>query len=465
MVYAGSFEGSTSIGLGVRARTAGTQEDSYWAKGSPRRSPVIRLRGWGDGAAAGLAGSGAAGGPEPVTMSRVDAAMSTKNRVWRQAALAVVILVSGCTSSTDEPAPSASTPNPFASLEHQVQLFLDEGAVAAVVQIRWPKGEWSRAYGVRDLETRTPAQPTDRAAVASVTKTVTAVAVLKLVDDNLIVLDDPVNDVIPGFTTSLTPPAPITVRQLLSHTSGMPEVTDALPKDVDFRPVLAQTLTMERGLQLAGTLPWSSDDVGAFKYSNTNYLALGLLIQTLRDKPIVHVLQEEVLGPLGLKNTSLDRIDPHETGILHGYVTLRGELVDTTDNTFLAGNPAGGAISTMADLNLLMAGIFQGRAVSASSLREMKTSPGFHPYGLGVWEHADGCSEDSRHEGRGGFWDYQTVAVSSADGRYQAAMTVTTPPMPTELEDPSTQDKRDYLNDRIESTLNETLDRICKPAN
>ncbi|MEV8133653.1 serine hydrolase [Pseudarthrobacter oxydans] len=256
--------------------------------------------------------------------------MSTKNRVWRQAALAVVLLVSGCTSSTDEPAPSASTPNPFASLEHQVQLFLDEGAVAAVVQIRWPKGEWSRAYGVRDLETRTPAQPTDRAAVASVTKTVTAVAVLKLVDDNLIGLDDPVNDVIPGFTTSLTPPAPITVRQLLSHTSGMPEVTDALPKDVDFRPVLAQTLTMERGLQLAGTLPWSSDDVGAFKYSNTNYLALGLLIQTLRDKPIVHVLQEEVLGPLGLKNTSLDRIDPHETGILHGYVTLRGELVVLT---------------------------------------------------------------------------------------------------------------------------------------
>ncbi len=227
VVYAGSFEGSTSIGLGVRARTAGTQEDSYWAKGSPRRSPVIRLRGWGDGAAAGLPGSGAAGGPEPVTTSRVDAAMSTKNRVWRRAALAVVLLVSGCTSSTDEPAPSSSSPNPFASLEHQVQLFLDEGAVAAVVQIRWPEGEWSRAYGVRDLETRTPAQPTDRAAVASVTKTVTAVAVLKLVDDNLIGLDDPVNDVIPGFTTSLTPPAPITVRQLLSHTSGMPEVTDA----------------------------------------------------------------------------------------------------------------------------------------------------------------------------------------------------------------------------------------------
>lgn len=203
--------------------------------------------------------------------------MSTKNYVLRRASLAVVLLVSGCTYSNDEPAPPSSSPSPFASLENQVQLFLDEGAVAAVVQIRWPGGEWSRAYGVRDLESRTQAQPTDRVAVASVTKTMTAIAVLKLVDDHLIGLDDPVNDVIPGFTSTLTPPGPITVRQLLSHTSGMPEVNDALPKDVDFRPVLSQTLTMERGLQLAGTLPWTSASVGSFKYSNTNFLALGLL--------------------------------------------------------------------------------------------------------------------------------------------------------------------------------------------
>jgi len=390
--------------------------------------------------------------------------MIPKNHVWRRAALAVVLLVSGCTYSTDEPAPSASSPTPFTSLENQVQLFLDEGAVAAVVQIRWPEGEWSQAYGVRDLDSKSPAKPTDRVEVASVTKTMTAVAVMKLVDDHLIGLDDPVNDVIPTFTTALKPPAQITLRQLLTHTSGIPEANDALPRDVDFRPVLAQTLTMERGLQLAGTLPWTSADVGSFKYSNTNYLALGLLIQTLRHKPYSQVMKEEVFGPLGLKNTSLDHIDPHETGLLHGYVTLHGERVDTTDNTFLTGNPAGGAVSTMEDLNLLMAGLFQGRAVSATSLREMKKSPGFGPYGLGLWEHADGCSKDSRHEGRGSFWEYQTVAVSSGDGRYQASMTVTVPPMPTDLEDPSTQNKRELLNGQIESTLNETLDRICKPA-
>ncbi|MFE5839093.1 serine hydrolase domain-containing protein [Arthrobacter sp. NPDC056493] len=339
-----------------------------------------------------------------------------------------------------------------------------QGAVAAVVQVRWPEGEWSRAYGVRDLESVTPAQTTDRVEVASVTKTMTAVAVLRLVDDGLIGLDDPVNDVIPGFTAALKPPGPITVRQLLSHTSGMPEVNDALPHDVDFRPVLARTLTMERALRLAGTLPWTAASVGSFMYSNTNYIALGLLIQTLRHKPFVQVMREEVFDPLGLKNTSLDRIDLHETGLLHGYVTLRGERIDTTDNTFASGSPAAGAVSTVADLNLFMAALFQGRAVSAASLREMKTSPGFLGYGLGLWQHGDGCSPAKRQEGRGNFWDYQTVAVSSDDGRYQAAMTVTVPPMPTEFEDPSSANRRDLLNGQIESTLNETLDRLCQPA-
>ncbi len=342
---------------------------------------------------------------------------------------------------------------------------MEQGAIGAVVQVRWPEGEWSKAFGVRELQSRTPAQPTDRVQVASVTKTMTAVAVLKLVDDHLIRLDDPVNDLIPGFTAVLRPPGPITVRRLLEHTSGIPEVNDALPRAVDFRPVVSQTLTMERALQLAGTLAWTPGGAGAFRYSNTNYIALGLLIQTLRGKPYAEVMQEDVFEPLGLRNTSLDRIDPRETELLHGYVTLGGERIDTTDNIFIAGNPAGGAISNMADLNLFMASLFQGKAVSTESLTEMVKSRGFAPYGLGLWEHADGCARESRHEAIGSLWEYQTVAVSSRDGRYQAAMTVTSPPLPTELEDPSSQNVRKLLNGQIENSLNQALDQLCKSSN
>lgn len=175
-------------------------------------------------------------------------------------------------------------------------------------------------------------------------------------------------------------------------------------------------------------------------------------------------MQEEVFEPLGLKNTSLKPVDLTAPGLLHGYATIRGERVDVTDNTAWAGNPAGGATSTVEDVNIFMAALFTGRAISSASLREMKASPGFAPYGPGIWEHSDGCSKESRHEGLGSLWGHQTTAVSSADGRYQATMTVTVPPLPTGLEDPASEEKRSFMNGRMESTLNETLDRLCKAA-
>ncbi|MEW1943307.1 hypothetical protein AB0299_19925 [Pseudarthrobacter sp. NPDC080037] len=106
-------------------------------------------------------------------------------------------------------------------------------------------------------------------------------------------------------------------------------------------------------------------------------------------------------------------------------------------------------------MNLFMGALLTGRAVSPASLREMKTSLGFASYGLGVWEHADGCSRESRHEGLASLWGYQTTAVSSADGRYVATLTVTVPPLPTGLEDPAAEEKCDFMNGRMESTLNE----------
>jgi D-alanyl-D-alanine carboxypeptidase len=349
------------------------------------------------------------------------------------------------------------------SLDSQARLLIDNGAVAAVVQVRWPGGEWSRAYGVRDLDTKTPAQPDDRVEVASVTKSMTAVTVLKLVDDGLIGLDSPVNEVIPGFTTALRPPAPITVRQLLNHTSGLPEYLEALPPDADPRALAAQTVTMERALELAGALPWKAGTVGDFNYSNTNYVALGLLVQTLRHRPFVDVFREEVVAPLRLSKTSMDRVDGHEADLIHGYVTLRGERIDTTDNAFVVGSPAGGAVMSVGDVNTFFGALFGGRLVSKSSLTEMKKNAVVRlPYGLGVWMHSDGCTSGQRYEGRGSFSDQQTIAVTSEDGRYQATMSVSIQPLATEREDSDTARKRDLYGNQIESSLNETLDRLCQ---
>ncbi len=184
---------------------------------------------------------------------------------------------------------------------------MDQGAVAVVAEVRWPGGTWSRAYGVRDLEARQPATADDRVSVASVTKSMTAVSVLKLVDDGLIRLDDPVNGILDSFTTVLRPPGPITVRQLLAHTSGMPAFQDATEKSIeDVARVISEDISPRRGLELTASLPWEAKDVGSFRYSDSNYLALGQLLEKLRGKPYPQVLRDDVIVPLGLGATSID---------------------------------------------------------------------------------------------------------------------------------------------------------------
>ena len=127
------------------------------------------------------------------------------------------------------PAPSSvfATQAATDALEGRVQHFMEGGATSFVVQVRWPGGEWSKAYGVRNLDSKDPARPQDRVSVASITKSMVAVSVLKLVDEGLIGLDDPVNGVLESFRTTLRPPGPITVRQLLNHNSGMPDFGDS----------------------------------------------------------------------------------------------------------------------------------------------------------------------------------------------------------------------------------------------
>jgi D-alanyl-D-alanine carboxypeptidase len=379
-------------------------------------------------------------------------------------ALVLVLSMSGCAYTNSEPAPTSTPLPPTVSVEQQARLFMDRGAVAAVVQVRWPGGEWSKAYGVRDLDAKTPAQPTDRVQVASITKTMTAVTVLKLVDDGLIRLDDPVNDVIPGFKTLLHPPGPITVRQLLGHISGIPEYTDLRFKNQDqLRQALSnpEQITPKKAFELAGTQKWDPSSVGTFSYSSTGYEALGLLVQTLRHKPYAQVLREEVIDPLGLKDTSAARVDVHDPRILHGYITLQGQRLDVTDNADRVDSAAAGATSTVADVDTFFSALFQGKLISAKSLAELEKRPSLAPYALGVWTWPDGCKGGTRYEGRGGLWDYLTFTAASDDGRYVATMTVVPPPLPTELEGSAGNAQRDLWSGQMESVVNETLDRLC----
>jgi D-alanyl-D-alanine carboxypeptidase len=81
---------------------------------------------------------------------------------------------------------------------------------------------------------------------------------------------------------------------------------------------------------------------------------------------------------------------------------------------------------------------------------------------LGLWKWSRDCTGAHRYGGRGGFLTYRTVAISSADGRYQATMTMVPPPLPSPLEDPEADNKRDLSTDQLESALLEAMYGLCE---
>jgi D-alanyl-D-alanine carboxypeptidase len=343
-----------------------------------------------------------------------------------------------------------------------MRAFIDQGAVAAITEVKWPGGTYSKAYGVRDLETRIAAQPDDLVSVASVTKSMTAVSVLKLVEDGLIGLDDPVNGAVDSLTTILKPPGPVTVRQLLNHTSGMPTFQAANEKTVDDVPrLMGERLSNRRQLELTASLPWEARNVGSFQYSDSNYVVLGELIEKLRGKPYPQVILQDIITPLGLESTFLEWDLSQDPKLVHGYVTFRDERFDITGTAPETGSPAFGAVSNVPDVNDFFAALFGGKLLSESSLKEMTNTDSFPLYGLGLWRWSEGCGGEYRFGGRGGFWAYRTTALASSDGRYQATMTLVPPPIPTSLEDPESENRLDLWDDQMESALQEALDRLC----
>lgn len=385
-------------------------------------------------------------------------------RSFLSALAATALALCSCSYSEPNPPPASfgTAPPPTKSIENTMRTFVDQGAVAVVAEVRWPGGTWSRAYGVRNLESNDAATQEDRVFVASVTKSMTAVSVMKLVEDGLIGLDDPVNGILDSFTTVLKPPAPITVRQLLGHTSGMRSFQEVTEKTADDVPrVINENISPQRGLELTGQLPWDARDVGLFRYSDSNYLALGQLVEKLRGRPFTEVLREDIIDRLGLKGTSIDRTAEGEPDVIRGYINHRGERLDITDTPGVVGSPAYGAISTVSDINHFFAALFRGELLARESVQEMTRTDAIPLYGLGVWKWNQDCNGAHRFGGLGGFWTYRTAAVASTDGQYQATMTLVPPPLPTPLEDPETGDKINFWDDQMASALQETLDRLC----
>lgn len=335
---------------------------------------------------------------------------------------------------------SSPTTNPF---QKSLDGLVAAGFPAAIATRSSPDGQHeSRAAGIADLTTGETAQPDQLVRMGSTTEMFTAVVVMQLVDEGRVNLDDSIEDHLPrsvrgkGIESHL-----ITVRHLLQHTSGLPDYVGALMADdaAFFRNTPPWDL-----LDLALQTPPVSTPGERWAYSNTNYLVLGMLIETVTGHPLEDEVTQRIITPLNLVNTLMPRgghrtiPQPH----LRGYHVTSGHkgLVDWTETDPSSSWGSGQIISTPAELNLFMQALFAGNLTSPESLEQMTTTvpadetfwPGTR-YGLGVQSYPLSSGDTAWGHG-GDFPGYQTRNAVREDG---TAVTITVTALPPAFIDPT----------------------------
>jgi CubicO group peptidase (beta-lactamase class C family) len=175
------------------------------------------------------------------------------------------------------------------------------------------------AAGEADEEKHIPIRPDTVFRIASVTKQFTSMLVLKLRDRGLLDLDDPVCPYLVPAYIKACPTAwrPITIREILTHTSGIPDIQE-LP---DFFPKLSQPTTTRELIQRFVDKPLDFKPGTSWKYSSSGYILAGAIIQAVTHKPYGAVLDEEITGPLNLQHTGYSRGYP-PPGYAKGNFTL-----------------------------------------------------------------------------------------------------------------------------------------------
>lgn len=345
------------------------------------------------------------------------------------AAATVTVLVAALGGCTAAPEPPSSLARLAAELEEFGNEMLDDGAPAVLMQAKVRGGEWARASGARSLEGREPVESADQVHIAGVTESFVAVSVFKLVAEGRLGLEDDVSKHLPDFGAIMHPPGPVTVRQLLQHRSGMPDYIIPLLQQGSLREVLATGRSHRELLALAATQPWKGRLAQGFEHSNTNYVVLGMIVERLRGRRIGDVLRSDIIEPLGLRSTSMTGFGPAPPSLVHGYVTSFGERLDASYAALHAGDPAGGLVSTVSDLNVFFAALLQGRLIPRALVTEMQDPP-YAQYGLGIQRWNDTCTNNFYYGHAGQIAGYGAISMSSADGTRQASFALAIPPQP-----------------------------------
>jgi CubicO group peptidase (beta-lactamase class C family) len=297
------------------------------------------------------------------------------------ALIAVLTVVLAPAPVRGQQMPPAGSPPLADSL---VRAAVAEGRAAGAVVLvqRGSAAPVTRAYGLADVENSVPMTTGHVFPIASVTKQFTAAAVLQLVEQGRIALDEPITTYLPDAPTQ---GARITVRHLLTHTAGLQDVTEV----PGFRSVEHLDLAPDSTIALVRDAPLHFGPGEQMRYSNTGYLLLGRLIEVTSGKTYEDYLSEHLFQPAGMRSSRYcdqRALIPHRAS---GYELTREGLVRARFISLRIPYAAGGICSTAEDLAAWNRALQDGRILRPASLAEMATPAALKSgrrtrYGMGL---------------------------------------------------------------------------------
>ncbi|WP_222564724.1 serine hydrolase domain-containing protein [Novilysobacter antarcticus] len=295
------------------------------------------------------------------------------------------------TSLASEPLPAGSAPAEYAEvvtkIDQLMARYAGSGPGASLLIARAGEPAIRRSYGMADVEKAVPVTPATNFRLASVSKQFTAAAILLLVEDGRLALEDPVRKWLPELPAGNSG---TTIRHLLTHGSGLIDYEDELPADLDRQVHDADVLEI-----LAKQDSTYFPPGGDFQYSNSGYALLALIVERVSGQQYPAFLQHRIFEPLEMTGSlAFVQGGPQIKDRAYGYSLEAGAWVRTDQSSTSAVLGDGGIYSSIDDLAKWNAALDDDRLLSDQS-RELAFTPATSThdpsvdYGLGWYVGGD----------------------------------------------------------------------------
>lgn len=253
------------------------------------------------------------------------------------------------------------------------------------------------SFGSANAEHDIPVADNTVFRIGSVSKTFTAAAVLILVEEGKVQLDNPLSIYLPDYPL---PGANATVRQLLQHTSGIADLT----RQPTFRKNRQVDLSRQEVLDSFKDLPLEFTPGLRHRYCNSGYLLLAQIVEAAAEEPFEEFIEKRLLRPAGLTQTIIDNQDAVVRHRASGYSRWGGSIRNAPHVSPKISTGAGNMAATVADLLRWKQALITGEIISATSFEQMTTQGRLgngrpFQYGLGVFVQTIGGEKVVRHGG------------------------------------------------------------------